>query len=107
MQQRRDIGGTRIHIHRDHRNQHQDGPKQRIKEELEGGINPVFAAPDTDNQEHRDKACLEHHVKQDQVKRAEHRDHQGFQHQKRDHVFFNPVGDIPTGGDHQRHQKRG
>ena len=46
------------------------------------------AAPDADDQEHRDQAGLEEQVEQHEIERREHADHQRFQHQEGDHVFL-------------------
>ena len=105
--QRRNVGGARLRIHRNHRHQHQHRAKKCVEEKLERGIDPVLAAPDADNQEHRDQTGLEEQVEQHQIKGDKHPQHQGFQQQKRDHVFLDPGLNIPTGGDGQRHQKRG
>ncbi len=105
--QRRNIGRARIDEHRDHRDQHQHRAKEGIKEELERCIDPVLAAPDADDQEHRDQTGLEEQVEQHQIKRQEHAQHQRFQHQEGDHVFLDAGFHIPAGGDDQRHQEGG
>jgi hypothetical protein len=67
-----------VQIHRNHRHQHQDGPKEGVKEELERGIDAVLTAPDADDQEHRDQTGFEEQVEQHQIQRAEHAQHQAF-----------------------------
>ncbi len=105
--QRRNVGGARRVVHRDHGNQHQDGPEEGVEEELERSIDAVLAAPDADDQEHRDQASLKEHIEQHQIQRAEHAEHQGFQQQKRDHVVLDPRLHRPAGGDGDRHQEGG
>ena len=107
VQQRRNIRGARIPIHGDHCHQHQNRPKEGIKEEFERRIDAFLAAPDADNQEHRDQACLEEQIEQHQIQRHEHAQHQGFQQQECDHVFLDAGGDAPTGGNGDRHQEGG
>ncbi len=106
-QKRRDVGGARIHIHRDHRDQHQDRAEEGVEEELERRVDAFLAAPDADDQEHRDQPCLEEQVEQHQIQRAEHAQHQRFQHQEGDHVFLDAGFHLPAGGDGQRHQEGG
>jgi hypothetical protein len=65
------------------------------------------AAPDPDDQEHRNQAAFEEQVEQEQVQRHEDADHQRLEQEERDHVLLDPVGDVPGRGDHQRHQERG
>ena len=57
------------------RNQRQQRPEQRVEKELERGVDPVRTAPDADDDEHRDQRCLEEHVEQRRVLRAEHAVH--------------------------------
>ncbi|EAU45583.1 hypothetical protein R2601_21857 [Salipiger bermudensis HTCC2601] len=106
-QQRRDVGGAGIGIHRHHRHQHQDRAEEGVEEELEAGIDAVLAAPDADDQEHRDQACLEEQVEQHQVERHEHAEHQRLEQQEGDHVFLHPQLDVPAREDGQRHHEGG
>ena len=105
--QRRDIGRAGIDIHRDHRHQHQQRAEEGVEEELEGRVDAVLAAPDADDQEHRDQAALEEEVEEHQVQRGEDAEHQRFQHQEGDHVFLHPHLHVPAGGDGDRHQEGG
>ncbi len=106
MQQRLNIGGTRLPVHRQHGHQHQNRAEQCVEEELERSIDPALTTPDTDDQEHRDQHTLEQDVEQDQVKGTEHTDHQGLKHQKGDHVFAHTGLDgFPAGNDADRHKQ--
>jgi hypothetical protein len=54
-QQRLDIRGARVGEHRHHGHQHQHRAEEGVEEELEARIDAVLAAPDADDQEHRDQ----------------------------------------------------
>ena len=106
FQQCRHVRRFRFEIDRKDGDQHQNGARQRIEEELERRIDPALAAPDADDQEHRDQNGFEEDIEQDEIERAEHADHQRFQHEKRDHVFLHPVLDrFPARQDADRGQK--
>jgi hypothetical protein len=104
-QQRLDIGGARIREHRHHRHQHQHRAEEGVKEELEARIDAVLAAPDADDQEHRDQARLEEQVEEHQIERHEHAQHQRFQHEEGDHVFLHAVVTSQRRRDGQRHDE--
>ena len=106
-QQRRDVGGASLIVHGDQRHQHQHRAEEGVEEELEGSVDPLLAAPDADDQEHRDQASLEEQVKEDQIERAEHAEHQRLKHQEGDQVFLDPVGHLPARQDGDRHQDGG
>ena len=108
VQQRRDVGGAGLPVHRHDGEQHQHRAEQRVEEELEAGIDPARTAPHADDQEHRDQAALEEDIEQHQVERAEGADHQRLEHQEGDHVFAHPALDGgPARQDRDRHQRGG
>ena len=90
-QQRHDVGRARFPIHRHDGEQHQHRAEQRVEEELEARIDAARAAPDADDQEHRDQAAFEEQIEQDEIERREGADHQRLQHQERDHVFLHAL----------------
>ena len=105
--QRGDVGGARLPVHRHHGEQHQHRAEQRVEEELEACVDAVGAAPDADDQEHRDEAALEEDVEQHQVERAEDADHQRLEHQEGDHVLLDAVLDhTQLDSMHKRQQER-
>jgi hypothetical protein len=107
-QQLGDVGGAGVRVHGEHGEQHQHRTQQRVEEQLERGVDAPGAAPDADNQEHRDQDAFEEDVKHHHVEGAEHADHQRFQDQEGDHVFLHPVGDrLPTGKHADRRQQCG
>ena len=96
VEQRRDVGRAGLPVHRHDGEQHQHRAEQRVEEELEAGIDAPRAAPDADDQEHRDQAALEEDVEEDEVERAEDADHQRLEHQEGDHVFLEARLDRPA-----------
>ncbi len=108
VHQRRDVGRAGIPVQRHDREQHQDRAEQRVEEELERCVDPARAAPDADDQEHRDQAAFEEQVEQHEVERGEGADHQRFQQQKRHHVFAHAHCDrFPARDNAERHQGGG
>jgi hypothetical protein len=108
VHQRRNVSGAGIPVQRHDRQQHQHRAKQRIKEELERGIDPARTAPHPDDQKHRDQAAFEEQVEQHQIECGEGTDHQRFQKQERHHVFAHPHGDrFPARHDAEWHQGGG
>ena len=67
---------TRLVVQKDERNQHQQRAEQRVQEKLEGRVNLVRPAPDTNDQVHRNQGCLKKHIEQQAVECAEHTNHQ-------------------------------
>ena len=100
-----DASGARFGKHRYHRHQHQHRAEEGIEEELEARVDTLFPAPDADDQEHRDQTRLKEEVKEHQIQRHEHAEHQRFQEQEGDHVFLDAVLDVPACRDDQRHHE--
>ncbi len=105
--QRWNVGCARIHEHRDHRHQHQNRAEEGIKEELEARVNTVRAAPDANDQEHRDQARFEEDIKEHEIQRHEHAEHQRLKQQEGDHVFLDARFHIPACRNNQRHHEGG
>ena len=92
---------TGLGVEEDQRDQHQQGAEQCVQEELERGVNLVGAAPDADDQVHRDQGGFEEHVEQQAVERAKHADHQATEDQEGTHVLVHALrDDFPPGDDH-------
>mmetsp|Transcript_15026 Transcript_15026/g.35416 ORF Transcript_15026/g.35416 Transcript_15026/m.35416 type:complete len:1189 (-) Transcript_15026:477-4043(-) len=89
------------------RDQHQQRAGQGVEEELEGRIDAVRAAPDADDDVHRDQGRLEEHVEQHAVQRAEHAHHQARQDQEGTHVLVHAGLDDLPGRDHDDHGDEG
>ena len=98
----RDVkAATRFVVQVDQRHQHQQRPRQRVEEELERCVDPARAAPDADDDVHRDQRGLEEHIEQQTIGSAEHAHHQTRQDQESPHVLGHPVGDhLPASHHH-------
>ena len=73
---------------RQDRDQHQQRADQRVQHELDRRVDAVRAAPDPDDQVHRDEHDLPEDVEEEQVEREEHADHADLEHEEGDHVFL-------------------
>ena len=104
-QEHNHIGGSSISKHGHHGHKHQNRAQKCVQKELEGRINPLFSAPNSNDQKHWDQTGLKKHVKQHKIQSAEHSDHQAFKHQKGDHIFFETMGDVPRGCDDHGHRE--
>jgi hypothetical protein len=83
-------------------------PSKGVEEEFIGRVDPVGAAPDADDQVHRDQPGLEEDVEEVEILRAEDADHQRFHQQEIGHEFGHAALDRgPRGGDADRHQEGG
>ena len=82
------------------RDQHQERTEQRVEEEFHRSVDAVGAAPDADNEEHRDQRRLEEHVEQQRVGRGEHAVHQAGHHEERRHVLRDALLDHAPAGEH-------
>ncbi len=108
LQKHRDVGGSGDAIHRHDGEQHQQRADQRVEEEFEAGVDAPLAAPDADDEEHRNEAALEEEIEQHEIERGKDAEHQRLEHEEGDHIILHPVGDrFPRGGDAERHQEGG
>ena len=73
---------------REDRDQHQQRADERVQDELDRRVDAVRAAPDPDDQVHRDEDDLPEDVEQEQVEGEEHADHADLEHQEGDHVLL-------------------
>ncbi len=108
VQQLRDVERAGLPVHRHDGQQHQHRTGEAVKEELVGCLDAPLAAPDADDQEHRDQAALEEDIEHRQVERGEHAHHQRFEDQEDDHVFAHALLTLSQlARMHMRHQKTG
>ena len=104
--QHADVCRAREIHHPQHGDQHQHRAEQRVEEEFVRRIDAPRAAPDADNQEHRDQAAFEEQIEQEHVARRERSDHQRFHQQEGYHIFRHALFHRdPAGEDAQRHQE--
>ena len=89
------------------RHEHQQRPDERVQDELDRRVDPVRAAPDPDDQVHRDEDDLPEDVEQERVEREEDADHPDLEDEERDHVFLDPRLDrLEAGQDRDPRQRR-
>src|SRR3989441_10413255 len=64
-----------------------------VEDELDRRVNAVGAAPDADDEVHRDQHRLPEDVEEEEVEADEHAEHPRLEDQHRDHEFLPPVLD--------------
>src|SRR5438046_10603517 len=62
-------------IERDNADQHQERSDRGVDEKLYGRIDASLAAPDTDEEEHRDERGFKEQIEEQQIERDEDADH--------------------------------
>ena len=90
--------------------QHEGRAEQGVEEELDGGVEPVLAAPHPDHEVHRQQHDLEEHEEQDQVLGHEGAEHAGVEHQHQDEERLGVAGIrdvVPRVDDDQRGDQQG
>ena len=87
------------HVEEQHAQQHQHGAEQGVEEELDGGVEPARAAPDSDQQIHRHQHGFPEDEEQEEVQRHEDAEHAGLQHQEPRVVFLDAGIDRGPGGE--------
>src|SRR5213593_2422818 len=89
------------------RHQHEHRADHRVEHELHRGVDPVGAAPDPDDEVHRDQHRLPEHVEQEEVEADEDPEHPGLEDQHRRHELLDAVLDgVPGRRERQRHEER-
>ena len=90
------------------RDQGQQRAQQGVQKKLEGCVDFVRPAPDSDDQVHGDQGGLEEHIEQHAIERTKHPDHQARQNQKCRHVLLHFDRDrLPTGDHHHQVDESG
>ncbi len=98
---------ARVQIEHEDRHQHEQRAEERIDEELDRRVQPVVAAPDADDEVHRDEHHFPHHIEQEKIegdKDAEHAGRQDEQQRVKRGLTFCDVA--PAAQDRERHQER-
>ena len=67
LQHQRQVEGAGVLPQVEDRKEHQQAADHRVDEELEGCVDPPLAAPDSDDQVHRNQHCLVVEVEEDDV----------------------------------------
>ena len=92
----------------DHRRQHQDAAERGVEDELDRGVDAPLAAPDADDQEHRDQHRFPEHVEQEQVLRQEGAQHRELDEEHHRVEQLHALRDrAERAGHHQRAEERG
>ena len=92
----------------DHAGEGEEGAGEREEEEFPGGVAALGAAPDSDDEEHRDEGKLEEDVENEDVAGNEDAEHRSQQQQHPRVILAWAVLDaFKAGGDGQGHQQRG
>ncbi len=95
-------------INGDDRDQHEHAADEGVQKELDRGVKPVGAAPDADQEIHRDQHGLPEDVEEEKVEGREHADHCGLEDQHGDHELPHPVLDsLPGHHDRNNREQRG
>ena len=90
----------RVEVEGEDAEQHHHRAGQGVEEELDGGVEAPRAAPDPDEEVHRDEHHLPEHVEEEHVEGAEDAQHPRLQQQQEDVVRAHPLGDRgPRGED--------
>ena len=91
----------------DHRRQHQDAAERRVEHELDRRVDAPLAAPDADEQEHRDQHRFPEDVEQEQVLREERAHHRELDQEDHRVEQLHVLGDRrERAGDDQRAEER-
>ena len=95
-------------VERQDAEQHQDAAHQRVEEELDGRVELPRAAPDPDEEVHRDQHHFPEHVEQEEVERHEDAEHSRLEQQQEDVVLLDALGDrLPGRQDGDEAEQRG
>ncbi len=78
----------RVIVKRQNRQQHQHRAGQRVQEELDGRVQPPVAAPDADQEVHRDQHHFPEQVEEEEIERHEDAQHARLQQQEENVVFL-------------------
>ncbi len=79
---------ARVHVQRDHRDQHEQAAEQAVEQELHRRVLPRPDAERPDHEVHRDQHGLEEHVEQEDVGGREDPDHHRVEHQHQREVHL-------------------
>ncbi len=82
-----------VEVERQNAEQHDDAADQRVEEELDRRVEPVGAAPDTDQEIHRHQHHFPEQEEQQEIERHERAKHAGLQHQQEDVVLLDALFD--------------
>ena len=96
-----------VEVQEQHRKQHQYRAEQGVEEELDGGVEFSRAAPDSDQQVHRNQHGFPEYKEEKEIKRHEDAQHAGLQHQEPDVVFLHSIFDRGPRGKNRNPAQQG
>ena len=67
QQNRRIVEGAGFAVEVENRREHQHGAGHGVEEELDGGVDAAFVAPDADEEVHRDEADFPEGVEEEEI----------------------------------------
>ena len=96
LERERPCAGRRVVADREEedRQEHQEAARHREEEELHRGVDAPRAAPDPDDEVHRDEHDLPEDVEEGEVERDEAAEHAGLEHQEGDRVAADLLLDV-------------
>ena len=90
------------------RDQHEQAAEHGEEDELHRRVDAPAAAPDADEEVHRDEHGLPEDIEEEEIQRDEDADHAGLEQEHEDGELLDPVADGPPGREQgQRRQERG
>ena len=107
LQKRRVIKRAIKVIERDDGHEHQQAAHRRVDEKLDRRVDATLAAPDSDQEEHRDQRCFKEQVEEQQVERNKDADHRRFKNEQKGVIRELSLLDRGPARQHcDRHQER-
>ena len=97
-----------VEVEREDTEQHHHAADQRIQEELDGRVQTAIAAPDADEEVHRDEHHFPEQEEQQEVERHEGAEHPRLQHEQEDVELLHTIGNRGPRGQHgdRSHHRR-
>ena len=87
--------------------QHQEASDDGVEDELHSGVDAPRAAPDSDQEVHRDQHDFPEHVEENQVERGEDTDHPRLEDEEQRHVGLHLLRDGREGGEDRDGREQG
>ena len=101
-------GGAVPEVERQDGHQHEQRARQGVEDELDRRVDAVAAAPDPDDEVHRDQHGLPEDVEEEEIERHEHAQHARLEQQHGDRKLLPASLDrVPGGEEDERHEEGG
>jgi hypothetical protein len=93
---------------RDDGDEHQDAPRHRVEDELDGRVDALVVPPDPDEEVHRDEHGVPEHVEEKEVEGDEDPDHRALEEQEEGRELPHPrLNGLPRREERNRRQEPG